>query len=215
MANISSWLADISTRVPGADKNDIDSAVRSVVREFCTKTLLWVKQLTAINIVASTASYTLTAPSNTAIVTVERIEINGLYVDPTSQDLLDRSPESWRSETSSQPSSYMVDAEKVLCLRETPTENITGGLVVWVAVKPTPTTDTLPDFIYDDWYETILNGVVSYLLRMPNKVWSNANGAEYYDSYYEGSLSSAKSKKYTGKTKLSIRVQPEPFSVIG
>lgn len=214
MGNISSWLQGVSDRVPGAQKLDVDAAVRSVIREFCTKTLLWVKQLTAIDIIDGTASYTLTAATDQAIVTVERVEVNGLYVPPTSMDVLDREIPSWRDEESSQPSTFMVDAEKVLRLREIPTENITAGLVVWVAVKPSPTTDTIPDFIFNDWYETILDGAVSYLLKMPNKVWSNIQGGEYYNDYYKADLSEAKNRKVTGKTKLSIRVQQQPFYVV-
>ena len=215
MANISSWLVGVSARVPGATKDDIDNAVRAVIREFCDKSLLYVRQLTAINIVAGTGSYTLTAPTDCAIVTVERVEVSSQYIDPTSMDLLDRSTENWRQYESNLPSSYTVDAEKILMFKETPTENITGGLVVWAALKPTPTTSTIPEFIYDDWYETILNGTVSYLLRMPNKSWSSLEGSEYFGNMYDGYLSTAKGKKYTGKTKVSIRVQSPPFTVVG
>lgn len=215
MANISDWLTDISDRVPGAQKTDIESAIRAVIREFCTKTMLWTKQLPAISIVSSTPTYTLTAPTDTAIVAVERVEINGVYVDPVSQDVLDRSSDPWRSEESSLPSAYMVDAEKVLRLKEIPTEDIVNGLIVWVAVKPSITTSTIPDFIVEDWYETILNGVVSYLLRMPGKSWTNVQGANYFEDYYSGYISEAKNRKVTGKAKVSIRMQPQPFSVVG
>jgi hypothetical protein len=215
MANISAWLDGVSIRVPGASKIEIDSAVRTITREFCSKTLLYVKQLTAINIVAGTASYTLTAPTDCSIITVERVEVNGLFVSPTSMDLLDRSPDSWRQVESSQPIEYMVDAEKVLMFKEIPDTSYAGGLIVWVAVKPSPTTSTLPDFLFDDWYETILNGAVAYLLRMPNKSWTSIEGSEYFYDFYDGYLSEAKNKKYTGKAKVSIRVQSEPFAVIG
>lgn len=215
MANISSWIADVSTRIPGAGKTEIESAIRAVIREFCSKTLLYLRQLTAINIVDGTATYTLTAPTDTAIVSVERVEISGAPINPTSMDYLDRSMDDWRSLESTSPAEYMVDVERVLRFKETPTENITGGLVVWVSLKPSPTTDTIPDFIYDDWYETILNGVISYLMKIPGKSWTNLQGAEYFDDYYHSTLGDAKSQKFTGKTKLSLRVQSPPFNVIG
>jgi hypothetical protein len=215
MGNISSWLSGVSERVPGASKSDIDFAVRTIIREFCDKTLLYTRQLTAINLVDGTSTYTLTAPTDCSIVGVERVEVNNMYVDPTSLDLLDRSPENWRQIESSQPFAYTVDAEKVLQFKEIPTESITGGIVVWVSLKPTPITNIVPDFIYDDWYETILNGVVSYLLRMPNKPWTSIEGGEYFSELYDGYVSVAKNKKYTGKAKVSIRVQSAPFSVVG
>lgn len=215
MANISSWVAGVSTRVPGANLVEIEFAIRTIIREFCSKTLLYVRQLTAINIVDGTATYTLTAPTDTSIVTVERVEISGMPISADSMDFLDRSMEDWRSEESNMPLEYMVDAERVLRLKQIPTENITSGLVVFVALKPTPTTSTIPDFIYDDWYETILNGVISYLLKMPGKSFTNIQSSEYFDDVYHGTLGDAKRNKFTGKTKISIRVQSQPFSVVG
>jgi hypothetical protein len=213
-SSLSDWLAGVSERVPGATKTDIDSVVRTIVREFCTKTLLYIRQLTAINIVVSVSEYTLSAPTDTAIVSVDHITVNDIPVSPTSMDLLDRSNLSWRELEASQPDNYMVDAEKVLMLSQIPTESITGGLVVWAALKPTPTSTVVPTFIYDDWYETILNGSVAMLLRMPNKPWTNLNNAEYFADYYIGEMGDARSKKITGKTKLPLRVQAPPFYVI-
>jgi len=215
MGNISSFLADTSTRVPGASKTEIDSAVRSVIRDFCSRTLLYIRQLTAIDIVSAVGTYTLVAPTNCSIVGVERVEVNGEFVSPTSLDLLNRSPENWQTDTSNQPINYMVDAEKVLRFKEIPDTSYTGGLVVWVTLKPTASTSTIPDFIVDDWYETIVNGAVSYLLRIPGKSWSSIEGSEYYNTLYDGTLSEAKGKKFTGKAKVSIRTQSAPFSVIG
>lgn len=215
MADISTWLPDISSRVPGANRTEINKAIITTIREFCTKSLLWKRKLTAIDIVAGTSEYIIAAPTNAAIVDIDRIEVSDLFVNPTSMDLLDRVPETWRSEEASQPSEYMVDAEKVLTLRETPTQSITGGIIVWAALKPIPTTTTVPDFIYDDWYEAILNGAMAFLLRMPNKSWTSIEGAEYYSGMYRASLGDAKAKKVTGKARVSLRVQSSPFSVIG
>ena len=213
--NISDWLQAVSIRVPGANKVDIDSAVRTIVREFCDKTRLYIRQLDAIDIVEGVSAYTLLAPTDCAIVSIERVEVNQEFVEATSLDLLDRSTESWRQQESNQPSAYMVDAERILQFKDTPTETVSDGLVVWVALKPSPTTDMVPEFIFADWFETILNGTVAYLLRVPNKPWTSLQGSEYFYNLYDGYTSDAKAKKYTGKTKISIRVQSQPFSVIG
>lgn len=215
MGNISSFLAEVSARVPGANKTEIDSAVRSTVRDFCSRTLLYIRQLTAINIVAAIGTYTLVAPTDCSIVGVERVEVNGEFVSPTSLDLLNRSPENWQTDTTNQPVNYMVDAEKVLRFKEIPDTSYTAGLVVWVSLKPTATTSVVPDFILDDWYDTIVNGAVSYLLRIPGKSWSTIEGSEYYNTLYDGTLTEAKGKKFTGKAKVSIRTQSAPFAVIG
>lgn len=215
MANISNWLAAVSSRVPGASKTEVDSAVITIIREFCDKTLLYVKKLTAINVVVGVREYTLTAPTDCSIVGVDHATLNDMPISATSMDLLNRSPEPWMTQQASEPNVFMVDAEKVLSLKQLPEIAYTGGLVVWAAVKPTPTATTIPDFIYDDWFETILNGAVAYLLKTPGKSWTSLEGSKFFDDYYTGEMSTAKSKKYTGKAKVSIRSQPPPFSVIG
>jgi hypothetical protein len=211
----SSWLSDVSSRVPGASETEILTAIGTIVREFCTKTLLYIKQLTAIDVIAGTGTYILTAPTGYAIIGTERVELNGQYVDATSLDLLDRSPENWQVQTSDQPQEYIIDAEKQLRFKDIPSVSYTAGLIVWASLKPAITATGVPDFIYDDWYETILNGSVTYLLRMPNKNFTSLEGSQFFENIYRGSLSEAKGKKFTGKAKVSIRVQTPPFTVIG
>jgi hypothetical protein len=215
MTNISVWLSDVSLRVPGANKLEVEKAIITTIREFCTKSLLWKKKLDAIDIVATVSEYIIAAPVDSAIVDIDRVEVSDLFVNPTSMDLLDRTPEPWRDQQSNQPSEFMVDAEKVLTFREVPIDNLTGGIIVWATLKPTPTAATIPDFIYNDWYEAILNGAVTFLLRIPNKSWSNIDGAEYFNGIYRSLLGDAKAKKVTGKARVSLRVQQSPFSVVG
>lgn len=214
MGNISSWLNDVSGKIPGATKDDIDSVVLSTIRHFCSKTQLYTRQLTAINIVIGIVDYTLTPPVNTAIVGIERVEINGVPTQAVSKDFLDRSLDAWRTQSSNQSDSIMVDVEKVLTLKQIPTENYTGGLVVWVSLKPSPTTTIVPDFIYDDWYDAILCGALSRLFEIPGKPWFNTDTGLYYADKYDGELKTAKAKKITGIAKMSLRVQQSPFSVI-
>lgn len=214
MANISNWLNEVSIKVPGAIKDDIDTTVRSVVREFCSKTLLYVRQLAPFDLIVSQSEYTLVAPTDTSIVGVEKCEINGVPSNPVSEDLLNRTSEASSSLESSSPIDVMVDVEKKLKLRELPTESILDGIVVWVSLKPSPTSDTVPDFIYEDWFDCILNGVLARLFKTPSKTYTNINLGQFYEREYKGEVTRAKGKKITGITKLSLRVQGAPFSIV-
>lgn len=212
-ADISYWLQSVSNRVPGATKEIIDDAIRSSARKFCSDTHLYVRQLTAINIVALTPTYTLTAPSDTAIVDVEHVEINDKPIGAVSEDLLNKSNENWRTQESTEPTQIMVDPEKVLRLKQIPTEDITGGLKVWVSLKPNPTTTVIPDFIYDDWFDCVLNGALSKLLKQPNQVWTNIQLGNFYENEYDGEMTKARGKRITGKTSVRLRVQQPPFRI--
>jgi len=212
----SSWLQDVSVAVPGAPKDIVTDSIKDSIRDFCQSTLLWVKQLDAINIVAGTATYTLTAPAaaQASVVNIDRAEFEGSPMGPESMDVLDRSTEAWRQQTGPASYSYMVDAEKVLRLRYIPTENKTGALVIWAALKPLLTATILPDFLYDEWYECILNTAIAALFGMPRQVFTNIQEAEYFGMLANAERSRAKAQKTVGKTKLKTRVQPYPFEVV-
>lgn len=212
---LAQWLPEISRMVPGAKSEVIYDALHVIVREFCAKSLLYIRTLPAVNVVAGVGTYNLTAPTDTVIVMVERLTINSIPLDPTSQDLLDRSPDAWEPITAKQPNTYMMDAEKVLKLKEIPLENITAGLIVSVSLKPTWTTLVVPDFIYEDWYEAIKHGTLEHLMQMPNQTFTNVKMAEFHGREYKGVLSDAKGRKYTGKAKVSIRAAAKPFSIVG
>lgn len=214
-SSLTVWFPNISRMVPGAKSTDIYDALHSVVREFCDKSLLYIRTLAAINIITGTSSYTLIAPADTSIVMVERVEVDGQPIDATSLDLLNRSPDDWQSGTSEYPLEYMVDAEKVLRFKDIPTKNIVSGLVVAVSLKPTWATLVVPDFIYEDWYELIEHGALEKLLQTPNQTYTDVKFADYHSKLYKGMLSEAKNRKYTGKAKVSIKVQRAPFTIVG
>lgn len=210
------WLSDVSISVPGAPRAIVEDAIMDTIRDFCESTLLWVRQLDAIDIVAGTVEYPLVAPAGVQanVVLVDRAEFSGSFMAPESMDLLDRLPDAWRAQTGSSSDAFIVDAEKTLRLRYIPTESITAALVVWAALKPSYTADNIPDFIYNDWFDCILNGAISNLFRKPRQIWTNIQEAEYFYQQYIAERSRAKGVKTTGKTKLSLRVQCAPFSVV-
>lgn len=215
MANISNWLNEVSVKVPGAIKDDIDFATRSIVREFCARTMLYIRQLTPFDMVISQATYTLIPPSaEESIVGVEKCEINGVPVSYVSEDFLNRTSEAWTNLEAESPMNIMVDVEKTLKLKETPTVTVLDGIVVWVSLKPAPTSNIVPDFIYEDWFDCILYGVLARLFKTPSKTYTNVNLGMFYEREYKGELTRAKGKKTTGLAKMSLRVQSAPFSVV-
>ncbi len=215
MANISNWLNEVSVKVPGAIKDDIDSTSRSIIREFCVKTLLYIRQLTPFDLVAGQVNYTLVPPdAETGIVGVERCEINSVPVAYASEDLLNRTSEAWTNIETDSPVNVMIDVEKILKLKESPTTTILDGIVVWVSLKPSPTSDEVPDFIYEDWFDCILYGILARLFKTPSKTYTNINLGVFYEREYKGELTRAKGKKITGLAKMSLRVQSAPFSVV-
>ena len=221
-------MQDVSLAVPGAPKDQITNSIIKTIRDFCQSTLLWVKKLDLIDVIAGTEIYTLTCPLSlyerinhepppghpqASVVNIDRAEFQGVPMGPESMDVLDRSPIAWRQQTGSSSNAYMVDPEKVLRLRYIPTDNITGALAIWAALKPVIGAVVIPDFLYDEWYDCIRNGTIADLFQIPRQSFTNIQEAEYFISQYHEDLSKAKGQKVTGKAKVKTRVQPSPFDV--
>lgn len=160
--NFTEIRARVHVEVPGCPLVLMDQKILDAAREFFRRTYIWRKELSAINIVAATTSYALTAPSGAQIVDVTKVEI---------QD---------RQLTRGFDFTMSLDADATVVLEDSPTANITGGLVVEVALMPALGTTSMEDRFYNMWPEAFAHGAKYYLMTIPGKPWSNPEAAAYY-----------------------------------
>jgi len=60
-------------------------------------------------------------------------------------------------------------------------------VILKIIAKPKRSGTSMPDDAYTDYYDTILNGAIARLLRVPGKDWSNrAASADYYAMFMDG-----------------------------
>ena len=53
-----------------------------------------------------------------------------------------------------------------------------------VQLKPTYASTSCDDDVMSDYRETIINGALTRLLRMPSREWTDYNGANVYNSLF-------------------------------
>lgn len=133
----------------------------------------------------SKQAYSLTAPTGSEIVEIERIRFDGKVVVPKDEEWLDHYMPYWRTEMSPQPMYYCMGPDRKIWFARAPQEVISRAIEIWVSLKPTLTATTVEDWLYNDWWEAIAFGAVSRLLRMRDKPWTNIQEAEYFSSLYE------------------------------
>lgn len=215
---ISSWRGDIAANISICPNPTIDTNVLETIREFCTGTRLWDDNaLTAIDIISGTASYSLTS-SDGDIVDVDRVAIvlsNGddsPPLVPRTKDELDIIVPTWRLLTADYPDQFIADSGKTLQLVYAPSLSITGGLKVWVVLKPLKTATEVEDFIWDDFRVCIKNGTLAKIMRMRAMPWFDSQLAEYYENEYQNAVTDAKNLKKTGVTEKEIIARPLWFA---
>jgi len=195
--------------VPGAPMPLVEREVRFTAIDFCDYTLTWRVELNDANIVDGTAEYTMTPPADSRIATVLYASANGIRLLPTTERRLDDTEDGWRLSTTkaAQAQWYYLPDRTTIRIALTPSENITSGLGITVALKPTQDAKTLPDQLYEDNLEALRAGTLARLLSIPAKEWSNPDAGLYYRGEYERAKRKEKAERlndYTRSSSLSI-----------
>lgn len=185
-------------KISGSGTNtDIDAKVIETLRDFCKFTSYWRETLDAISVVADTEEYTLTVPATEgdgqvhSLVWVKYKEDGEdddqfIKLQLIDQDTIDffYDDAGWKFETNETPDSAGLTFNKKLFLHPIPTEASTDGLLVRVVVIPTPSASNAPEFIFNDYYQTIAYGAAGLMMQMTNKPWTNVElGARYWADY--------------------------------
>ncbi len=195
MATLDDFFPEVLPEVEGCPKMMVRNAIRSAIIRFCEVSKYITQELTPINIVADTHTYTLTPPTGSLIETVIRANIAG-YPALTfmSEDTLDRewseffgdtSATDWRVYTQDRPEVFHQPTRSSIRLIGIPTTAITAGLEAKVALRPTHDATTVDDRLRDEFHEQIGRGAKARLLAMPEKNWTDLKMAAYYLTKFE------------------------------
>jgi len=200
--NLTEWIPHVT--IPLCPDPVVERAVLDTCRDFCEHTLLWDEQaLTAIDIVDGTHTYTLSSDDGD-IVMVDSVVVDDVPIYPTSVNEMNRMCKTWRALTSTRSTRYIVGEADEIRLVYEPDEDITGGLEIWVCLKPLETATSVEDFLYRSYKMGIAYGAMALILEMPGMEWTNPELSLLYQSKYEAVRNSAMSKKFTGRTRLEI-----------
>lgn len=205
--NITEWIPKISPAVSLCPNQVIKEAIVNTCRNFCQKTQLWDNNaLTAIDVKDGTADYALTSALGD-IAGIDAVELDGTPISPATVEELDRLNTLWRQTVTARSSWYIFGMADSIKLVYEPDDDITGGLEVWVSLKPLKTATTVQDFLYRDFEECIEFGAKGELLLIPGMPWSNLQLGGYFTINYEAARDTAKLKKFTGRTNKIMSAQ--------
>ena len=152
----------------------------------------------------SKAVYALTS-SNGDIIEAIHVKLDGQVLTPKGEVWLDENIENWRIAMGS-PEFFTVDREKKLRLIPVPNKLMYHALEVWVALKPLRAATTFPDFILDDWFETITDGAVARLLSQTSKPWRDFEAAGFYWERYASAREDARTRSRLGHSEARSRM---------
>jgi hypothetical protein len=218
--NLTEWEPGIAPDISGAPMPAIENAVRNACIQFCEGTLLWAHALDRINVIADQQGYTLTAPSDSVIISADDVKYKQdgqadnqfVTLDPISENQEDlHSLGSWKFKKAPTPSYYFLDKDKKLYLIDTPTVKSDAGLLVRVNLKPSRDCTSVQDFLYLDHFQAIANGAKEELFLKKGQDWYDPNLAMAFGADFREAINDAKLLKQTNYTKRPSRVRMRRF----
>ena len=196
----------ILPEVQGVSLPMLASVEKRVLRDFCTRTRIWVGSATTFNTVVNTQTYAVTPPAESEIVRFERVKFNGVPLEPTTESDLDELID-WETRTGPPTHYFSRDG---IGLSFFPIPDAIGQVTARAVLRPTAATLYYPDLL-DTYHQQITAGIKAELMKMPVVAWHNALGAAVYAGIYETGIGTATANAFHGLTKAKRRTVPQYF----
>ena len=199
-------LPDILPMVPGCPDSLIKNNIRSAVIELCERASVYQAELDPLTTVGNIYEYDLEAPSGTAVQKILWITHEGKDLEPLTSTLLEQRIPKWR-EGNGVPEYYVQQGSALVWLAPIPTATGVSSTIVRAVLKPTHTSSACDDGVMNDYRDTIINGALFRLLRIPNKEWTDLQGASVYGSLFNEGTMIAERKARGADTGVARRVR--------
>lgn len=194
--------------LPGCTTLLLDHHLRQVAREFCDKTCAWRLPYDSISLYGGTSTYEIDTPEfDSELVKLYSLNVAGRTVwrDSDREVEGDDCPTYRRDQP---PFELSPDLDLITLHRDlVPTGDIENGLKVVGSMKPTQGATKLPDFLKSQYSEAIRFGVLSRLMVMGKKPWTDLALAGLYDGRWHGELNFAAYQVQVGNTRAQLRVK--------
>lgn len=188
--------------VPGVPEPMLDHYIRQTAINFLEESQVWTADVTAIDLVANTGTYSLVSPAQTVtasplltevpdVAMVKWAWVDGVQIFPASQEELGALVEYWADKTASVVSNYTQLTQDTITLYPTPNYASTGGLKIKIAIRPSLTATGIPDWIGTKYIQELSVGAKAALMGMIGKPWTSPDGEAKYSAMYASMLTKA------------------------
>lgn len=193
MSDLSLWLKDLLPRTPGLHRGVATRELRLAMREFFMQSFCWRETLDPVAAVAAQEQYTATPsdPTNTEVFDIKGVEYVGVPLRVTTE----RPPGTLPTGT---PTWFYVLPPNAFKIWPVPSETVADALRVRVVLMPTITATTVPDWVFQRFYDALLDGALGRLYAHPAKAYSNMVGAQYHLNRFRDAIGQASADAKTG-----------------
>ena len=191
----------------GAPEPLIDSCILKAAIEFCERTRMWRE----IKTVQATGNDPILTPADAAILKLEEARVDGRRIEPIAvADLGDMYPgQDWMALDPGDPCYITQLTPNAMMLVPPPVDAVDVKLVM--QLKPSQSTEMLPDFIHDLYQQVISDGALAEILATPGQSYTNPGMAEVYSARFQQKLDALSVLSIKGQHGAPVRTTPSYF----
>ena len=194
--------------VPGCPDTLVESNIRAAVIELCEKAAVYQQELDPVTTVANIYEYDLEPPNGTVVHKIVWGLFEGKDLEPISSGLLEQRKPKWREATNAGvPEYFLKQGQALFWLVPVPNETKVSSVILHAQLKPTYTSTACETEVMSDHRDSIINGTLFRLLRLPSKEWSDFQGAAVYSNLFFEGVSNAERRARQGDTGVARRVK--------
>lgn len=199
MKSHNDFLDYVMPQVPGATVNMALHEIKSTIIDFCEKSLILQETLDPIAVIANTSDYDLEPPKNRLVVKILRGWYKNRLLNHESTDNIDDATLYNKvindvEVRKGDPFVIMQKDPRTFTLYPEPHDTVANAVTLRVALKPTRSVDTIDDFIFEDYADTIGHGVISRMALSLDKPYYNTQLAVARDALYRAGLNVARDR---------------------
>ena len=203
MTDLSAFVPLVLPHVPGAPDVAALLAIRRAILEFCKRAPVW-QSFKVADLIAHTSSYTVSPETNGVVHSIQAVKLNGMPLRPLQ--LVGLAAQGLGTGEAT-PTGYYVSAPGVVTLCPTPDVGGVGALAFFCTNIPTATCTAIPDFMFNNYCQTVIDGALAYLLSTPNKAWFQADLAAWYQSVFNSGIATASMDAAQGFGRTPLRTK--------
>lgn len=207
MVDLSVFLPHIKQYAPGVATPTAYFGIRQAAIDFCQRTKTW-RYEDDFDVSADDAEQ-ITTPSNSVLVDLELVLFENCDLLPKTTAWLDDNVRGWRTNTGDSSTAKYVTQTEPNTIRLVP--SAAGHVNIYAWLKPSQDADQVPDYLGDQYRETIAHGALARILMMPNMPFSNPQLGAMFLGLFNSALDTFQNKGSMGQQRARARTKGSFF----
>jgi hypothetical protein len=212
MVSYDAFLPRVLIDAYGCPEIVATQAIRDAVIEFCSRSNFIQRDHDPITVVTGISDYDLEPPAGQLVVKILKCWFKMTELSPIAPDFVN-SPAFYNSSipdnapSISTPLSFTQKDERTFSIYPSSKDTVANGLTLRISLKPTRSSTTCEDSIFEDYAETIAHGALARLLVSPGKAYMNVAAAGMHGAAFNTGINDARQRASRGHVRSGMQVR--------